>query len=198
MVPMRKSGEASRAKILEAAQAEFAQYGIAGARVARIANNAGVNKAQLYAYFVSKELLFDAVFAEAINSIMDAVPFTPEDLPGYAVALYDDHLAHPELVRLATWSRLERRPTGYLSSELSTEYGNKEIAIAAAQDAGLVDEKFDPFDILASVVAISMAWSPTSTIFAASPTDPVAEHERRRDALRTIVTRGFAPSTQQI
>ena len=40
----RRDAEATKARILEAATAEFAAHGIAGARVDRIAASAGANK----------------------------------------------------------------------------------------------------------------------------------------------------------
>jgi TetR/AcrR family transcriptional regulator len=49
-------------KILEAARDEFAEYGLAGARVDRIAQRAGVNKAMIYYHFSSKENLYHEVF----------------------------------------------------------------------------------------------------------------------------------------
>ena len=51
----RRQPEASRNAILQAALAEFAQEGLAGARVDAIAEAAGVNKALLYYYFRDKE-----------------------------------------------------------------------------------------------------------------------------------------------
>lgn len=99
---------------MAAATAEFAEYGIAGARVDRIAARAGVNKAQMYGWFGTKTDLFEAVFAEHLRAIVDTVPFTPYDLPGYAVNLYNSYLASRELVRLASWNRLERVPSGDL------------------------------------------------------------------------------------
>jgi AcrR family transcriptional regulator len=47
-----------RQRILDAALDEFAAYGLAGARVQRIARRAGINKAMLYYYFGSKERLY--------------------------------------------------------------------------------------------------------------------------------------------
>ena len=41
----------TRQKILDAALAEFASYGLGGARVDRIAQRAGANKRMLYYYF---------------------------------------------------------------------------------------------------------------------------------------------------
>ena len=92
---MPKDGAATRRRLLDAATAEFSRYGIAGARVDRIAEAAGANKAQIYAWFSSKDGLFDAVFAEHLTLIVDVVPFDATDLAGYAVRLYvaySDHL----------------------------------------------------------------------------------------------------------
>lgn len=189
---MRTGGEATRARILDAARAEFAQYGIAGARVDRIAEHARANKAQLYAYFGSKEKLFDTVFDESLHAIVDAVPMNGKDLPAYAVRLYDEYLEHPELVRLATWSRLERRPSGSLTAGPTPRYEEKLADIAAAQAAGHIDDSFEPFDVMVTVIAMSMAWSPASTTFAAGATDPQADHDRRRGVLRTLVSRAYA------
>lgn len=44
----------------------------------------------------------------------DTVPLSADDLPGYAVRLYDSFVASPDLLRLATWSWLERVPAGDL------------------------------------------------------------------------------------
>ena len=190
---MAAGGEATRARILDAARDEFARYGIAGARVDRISDNARANKAQLYAYFKSKEALFDTVFNLSLHAIVDTVPIDGSDLPGYAVRLYDDYLAHPELVRLAAWSRLERRPTGPLTAEPPPRYAEKLDDIAAAQAAGHIDKTFDPFDVFVTVIALSMAWSPASATFTASAADAGTDHERRRDILRTLVARAYAP-----
>ena len=66
------------------------------------------SKAQVYGWSGSKDGLFDAVFSRHLHRIVDAVPFTPCDLPAYAVGLYDSYLTDPELVRLASRHRLER------------------------------------------------------------------------------------------
>ena len=61
---MAGDAEATRRRLIEAATSEFAEYGIAGARVDRIAADARSNKAQIYRYFKNKEGLFDAVMTE--------------------------------------------------------------------------------------------------------------------------------------
>lgn len=187
---MTGKGEATRQRILAAATAEFAQHGIAGARVDRIAEAAGSNKALLYAHFGTKDQLFDAVFAAAMQSIMEVVPISADDLADWAVRLYDEYLDRPELIRLATWARLERTPTGHLMDNDHRERPKIE-GIATAQAAGAVVAA-EPFDVMALVIAMSMAWSPVSNVYAATSDDPAAEHERRRDLLRATVRRAFA------
>lgn len=59
--------EITRAQILKAALREFAQLGLAGARVDVIARRAGVNKQVLYYHFGNKEGLFRATLAFVYN-----------------------------------------------------------------------------------------------------------------------------------
>jgi len=63
----------TREKILSAALAEFAQYGLAGARVDRIAERAGVNKAMIYYHFSSKAALHKEIVDEYFLQILPRV-----------------------------------------------------------------------------------------------------------------------------
>ncbi|HEX4248551.1 MAG TPA: TetR family transcriptional regulator, partial [Pseudonocardia sp.] len=175
-----------------AATREFAEHGIAGARVERIVAEARTNKAQLYAYFGSKDGLFDAIFFASLERIVTIVPIDVTDLADWAVRLYDEYLRRPDLIRLATWTRLERRPTGYLVADADRLDAAKLTALAGAQAAGLV-RAGDPFDLMAMVIAMSMAWSPVSNVYAATEREPPAVHERRRTLLRESVWRVVAP-----
>ncbi|SER05074.1 transcriptional regulator, TetR family [Lentzea xinjiangensis] len=185
-------GEATRQRILDVATQEFARYGIAGARIERVVAAARTNKAQLYAYFGNKEGLFDAIFLGSLDRIVNVVPIDATDLAEWAVRLYDEYLARPDLIRLATWARLERRPTGYLVAESERRDDAKLRAIAEAQAAGLV-RAGDPFDLMAMVIAMSMAWSPVSNVYATTAGEPAEDHERRRTLLRESVRRVVAP-----
>lgn len=190
-----RDGELSRQRLLDAATAEFAAHGIAGARVDRVAAAAGVNKAQMYGWFGSKDGLFDAVLSRHLQRIVDAVPFTAGDLPGYAVALYDSYLTDPALVRLASWYRLERVPIGPL---LATHPGLTEPkydAIALAQSEGLIIAGIAPEDVYALVIALAGTWSPVSATTTAASSDRDAEHKRRRAALRSATRGALVPSS---
>ena len=129
----RPDRDAWELALLDAAAAEFARHGIAGARVDRIAAEAPANKAQIYTWFDSKDGLFDAVFREHLDLIVELVPFDAHDLPGYATRLYDAYLRRPEVVLLAVRARLERMPTGDLLVDASQDVARKLAAIEAAQ-----------------------------------------------------------------
>jgi AcrR family transcriptional regulator len=188
-----RDGGASRRRLLDAAAAEFAEHGIAGARVDRIAAASGVNKQQMYAWHGSKDGLFDAVFDDQLRRIVDVVPFDATDLPGYAVRLYDSYLREPELIRLSSWNRLERVPTGDLLRGHRHLADPKLDAVAAAQAAGLVVADVEPAQVYALVIALAGAWSPVSGTFTASAEDDEADHAQRREALRLTVRRALVP-----
>ncbi|AIV35769.1 TetR family transcriptional regulator [Streptomyces sp. R1] len=189
--PLTSRGAATHRRILDVATREFAEHGIAGARIERIVAAARTNKAQLYAYFGSKDGLFDAIFFGSLDRIVNVVPIDADDLADWAVRLYDEYLRRPDLIRLATWARLERRPAGHLVDDADRRDDAKLRAIAEAQAAGRV-RPGDPFDVLALVIAMSMAWSPVSNVYAATADEPEDAHERRRALLRDAVSRATA------
>lgn len=185
--------QATRRRILEAATDEFATYGIAGARVDRIAANAKANKAQLYAYYGNKEGLFDAVLAAHVEANIDAIPLTADDLPEYAARLYDAYIEQPELVRLATWARLERTPEGDLFGAWEGHDKQKLEAIAEAQRNGSIVADLEPIDVHALLISLSTTWAATSLTHAPSSADTAAIRDRRRSALIETVRRALTP-----
>ena len=158
---MARDAEATKARLIDAATEEFAAHGIAGARVDRISAAAKVNKSMIYAYFGGKDQLFDAVMNAHVTKLLDTVPFTPDDLPGYAGRLFDYLLANPHQVRLATWYRLERPSTG-APAEVRTSMHDKASALAAAQRAGTVPDALAAEDLLVFLLAVVSAWLPSS------------------------------------
>jgi len=65
----QRDPEGMRLRILEAAKQEFAAHGLAGARVDRIAAEAGANKRMLYYHVGNKEDLYLAVLEGAYEKI---------------------------------------------------------------------------------------------------------------------------------
>src|SRR5947209_14180945 len=136
---------ATKARLLDAAFEEFAQHGLAGARVDRIAEAAQANKRLIYVYYGNKEQLFDAVRTQRVGALFAAVPFTAEDLPGFAVALFDHLLASPKLLRLGKWGQLERADS---SAAEIIQFRDKIEALARAQKHGIITTDLEPADLL--------------------------------------------------
>lgn len=140
-----RSAEATKARIFEAAIAEFAAYGIAGARVDRIAKQAQANKQLIYAYFGSKDALFSTVLERTMDELAAEIPMGGDDLPGYVDRLADYHVANPHVLRLLLWEALERGETGVVAeSERAEHYRHQAEAIRRAQESGNVTDEFDP------------------------------------------------------
>ncbi len=180
----------TKRRLLEAALREFAQHGLAGARVDRIAVLARANKRLIYAYYGNKEQLFDTVMVHSLGVLADAVPFHAEELSGYAGALFDHMLSHPDLVRLTLWKMLERPSVSAAEGEV---YRPKVVALAAAQRSGAVRSGINPVDLLMLVIGVVASWftaSPALHSLAAGDDDRVADH---RAALVATVERLCRP-----
>jgi AcrR family transcriptional regulator len=186
-----RNAEATRARILAAATDEFGEHGIAGARVDRIADAASTSKSQLYSYFGNKDALFDAIFAAHVLASVDAVPLTADDLPGYTVRLYDAYLHDPALVRLITWARLERTPTGNLFGELARYDKANLRRLADAQAAGILFDDVPPAELWALLISLAGTWAQASIVHAASLNERKTAHDRRRRALAVTTQRAF-------
>ena len=63
-----KDLKSSKERILTAALDEFAERGLAGARVDHIAARAGINKAMIYYHFDSKEALYDDILRAQLEA----------------------------------------------------------------------------------------------------------------------------------
>lgn len=100
--------EPSRRRILDAALEEFAEHGLAGGRVDRIAERASVNKAMIYYHFNSKENLYRETIADvyrrALSEIKDraSTQSSFEDLLRDASRIYfkvaGSHAALPRIL----------------------------------------------------------------------------------------------------
>jgi AcrR family transcriptional regulator len=186
---MAGDAQATKQRLLAAAAQEFAAYGIAGARVDRIAGAAQSNKAQIYHYFDSKDGLFDAVFHGLVVNTLREVPIDAEDLPGYAGRLFDGYEAHPEIQRLATWHRLERGDDDEPIEIVVKANRDKIAAIAKAQKAGRVTKKYSPTDLLALVLHLSGLWTAVMPEYAALISRSSRTHRRKvvTDAVAALI-----------
>ena len=111
--PRPRDAERSQASILLAAREEFASFGLAGARVDRIAERAEINKRLIYYYFGSKDDLFLAVLEQVYADIRNAEKqlHLLEMEPAAAVRrltefTWEYYLAHPEFITLLNSANL--------------------------------------------------------------------------------------------
>lgn len=175
---MARDAEATRARLIQAATAEFARHGIAGARVDRIADAAKSNKAQIYHYFGSKDGLFAAVMEGYVRRSVESEYFDARDLPETAAVIYDGFVADPELARLVTWFRLESAQADLEMPELDAANAAKVRAIAQAQDEHVVSRRFPPEVLLGLVLTIAAAWNDLPTGFRTLTEDVPVAHRR--------------------
>lgn len=167
----------TKRRILAAAHAEFAQYGLAGARVDRIAEVGEVNKRSIYVHFGSKSELFDLIVAKALAEMAEVVPFTAEDLPAYAEALFDYLTARPEILRLTTWAGLER-----------TEASSDEIGAYEPKVRELTELFGEAaVDVLALLLGQITAWQSASAALRAHAPDDAFSAARLRQHRSALV-----------
>ena len=180
-----RDAAATRQRLIDAARAEFARYGIAGSRVDRIAANAEANKAQIYNYFGSKAQLFDTVWESIVQQVIESVPIDATDLAGYAERLADIYRQHPEIRRLVSWQRLER---GHDGPHLFAVQNAKTTVdtIAKAQADGTVSDHFEPGVLLALIINIASLWTTSSSLEVLTAVG-VSDAERQRDIIRDAV-----------
>lgn len=112
---MQQRAILTRQKILESAITSFAKTGFNGTAVDDIADNAGVNKQRIYAYFGSKRKLFEAALLEVFqrvklfgNTTLAQAEKEPENLSRIVLtSFFKVHEEQPVLWRLLAWANLE-------------------------------------------------------------------------------------------
>ncbi|MBB4931115.1 AcrR family transcriptional regulator [Lipingzhangella halophila] len=179
---------ATKARILEAATREFAEYGIAGARVDRIAVSASANKRAIYDYFGDKEQLFTKVLSDACSRLSSEVPLEEgDDLAEYAVRVHDYHREHPEFLRLLMWEELYYREGPIPAEEWRTErYRRKTGIVAAAQREGRVRCDVRPDALLFMLLSL-VNWATGAEQLRRVITGGMAEDELRRSLRASAV-----------
>jgi AcrR family transcriptional regulator len=177
-----RNAEATRERILKAAMDEFSAHGIAGARVDRIAAKASCNKNLIYIYFQNKEKLFTRVLQENLARIYEALPLTPDDLPGFAARAFDYAMAHPQFMRLIAWFGLEHGVAG--PPERVENWEKRISALRVAQEAGQLGTAFDPGFVFTATLSLVTAYT------AVNPFGPSLNQQaiERPEELRRAIT----------
>jgi AcrR family transcriptional regulator len=110
-----RDADRSQNTILAAARDEFAEFGLGGARMDRIAERAGLNKRLIYYYFEDKETLFQAVLEQAYRDIREQeqtlhlADLPPADAVRRLIEFtWNYYLEHPEFLTLLNSANLHR------------------------------------------------------------------------------------------
>jgi AcrR family transcriptional regulator len=111
----QRDADRSQNTILAAARDEFAEFGLGGARMDRIAERAALNKRLIYYYFEDKETLFQAVLEQSYRDIRTAeqqlnlLEVSPPDALRRLVEFtWNYYLEHPEFLTLLNSANLHK------------------------------------------------------------------------------------------
>lgn len=178
--PRVRDAAATRARILDAACAEFAAAGYAGGRIDRIAHAADCNVRMIYAYFGGKSDLFDACFRHTVTMMAADIPPRVDDLPRWAADLVEYHHRHPQALRISMWAQLERPEP---AAEPLDDYAAKVASLAPAAAPPLTGA-----DLLVIIYAIAQSWqlSPAGLTSPTGAPEEVALAARKRAAAAAV------------
>jgi len=191
--PRLRDADRSQQAILMAARDEFAEHGLGGARVDRIAERAGVDKRLLYYYFENKDSLFLAVLEDTYRSIRTAEQqLHLTDLPPAEAVrrltefTWNYYIEHPEFLTLLNSENLHRgrhlgqsRRAREMNSPLVATLGE---ILERGRAAGVFRGGIDPVQLYISIAGLSYFYLSNnhtlSAIFGRNLLSPKARSER--------------------
>lgn len=196
-------------RILRAAEENFAERGLAGARIGAIARAARVNKALLYYYFSSKEELhrftLTALFRqlrEQTSAALDRPGSPRQQLLRYINSYFDFMTAHPNYPRLFERELMSQEPrlVGLVQEHLRPLHAR----LTGIIRAGIAQGEFrrvDPQHTLFSLVAMTVfyfAAAPVLTqLWRIEPLAPRRVAARRRAVLDFMQHALFLPAARK-
>ncbi|MCW5672169.1 MAG: TetR family transcriptional regulator [Hydrogenophaga sp.] len=188
-----RDADRSQNTILVAARDEFAEHGLGGARMDRIAERAGLNKRLIYYYFEDKERLFQAVLEQAYRDIreeeqqLNLLHLKPEiALRRLVEFTWNYYLEHPEFLTLLNSANLHRA-RHLAQSERARQLNSPLIAtLAEVVERGHAEGTFrggiDPLQLYVSIAGLSYFYLSNnhtlSAIFGRDLMTPKAHNER--------------------
>jgi len=191
--PRSRDADRSQLAILLAARDEFAQHGLGGARVDRIAERADVNKRLIYYYFTSKDKLFLAVLEQAYADIREAEnKLHLRDMPP-AQAIqrltqftWEYYIAHPEFLTLLNSENLHQgrhlAMSGRVRDMNSPLIQTLAEILERGRSEGLFRGGIDPIQLYVSIAGMAYFYLSNnhtlSAIFGRNLMTPKAHHER--------------------
>jgi AcrR family transcriptional regulator len=191
----QRDAERTRSEILEVATREFAEHGLAGARVDEIAARTRTTKRMIYYYFGGKEQLYIEVLEAAyarIRSVereVDVEHLDPrEAIRRLAELTFDHHDSHPEFIRLVSIENIHHAEHMRKSKRLANLNHPAIALIERILERGHAEQLFrrdvDPIDVhmvISSFCVFRVANRHTfRTLFERDLTDPDRRDHYRR------------------
>ena len=200
--------EATREDILEAATEEFADKGLSGARIDKIADRTSTSKRMIYYYFGSKDALYRAVLEREYSRIRRAeASIALDELdPQKALAelirqTFDSHLQRPNFIRLVMNENIHR------AEHLKHVRGLKQLndrmiqSLAGIIERGIRAKLFrrgiDPLDLHTNITALCFYTVSNRYTFRQGFSRDMwsrAEVRKRRDQVIDVILRWCATS----
>ena len=173
----------TRDRILSAALEEFAAEGFAGARVARIARRARINKRMLYHYFGNKEDLFREILDRKLQERSGWVTEAPTDLGASLTAWFQMACEDRDFIRLIQWEALRQDEGAVLREpERRASFVRAVGDLRERQRAGLLPAALDPGHLLLAILGLvtyPLAFPQvTRLVTGRSPSDPAFRKQR--------------------
>lgn len=191
MSPFRPRAERTRAEILAAAEAVFAESGFAAAKLQDVAQRVGIKRASLVYYFRCKQELYDAVLDGMFGELATryrAILNTPAPLTERVERVIDAWVSYAT-ERQALAPIVLREAARALPAQRAVLVQHSRAAIAATVQAIEEGQRqgvfrpIDPIHFLFAVVGATVFFlSGTSTLVPDWPFDPFSREQT--DALR--------------
>ena len=194
--------ENTKPQILQAAAAEFAAKGLAGARVDSIAEASGCNKAMIYYFFKNKEALYLAVLEHAYSDMrkhereLELGHLPPIQALRRLVEFKFDYVGtHPLLIGLLSGENVNRARMLKQSSRVRDLHSPLVATISALLEAGIAEGTMrpgiDPVQLYISIASLSYFYfSNGATLayaFGRELMSPEAQALRREHAVEVIL-----------
>lgn len=198
----RRDPELSRSLILSAARDEFAEYGLDGARIDRIAARSGTGKNLIYHYFGGKQQLYlrvlEGIYQQMREQQHDRTlrDMTPLDGMRDLIGNTFDHFARtPALIRLMSVENIHFARHLKKSKSVKPLYVPLLEAIRSflkrGQDAGVFRDDVDAVDLYISISGLAYFYLSNryslSWIFDQKLDEPKRLKQRREHVVEVIL-----------
>lgn len=193
----KQDAEGVKHDILTVAMSEFAEFGLAGARIDEIAEKTKTSKRMIYYYFGDKEGLYVAsleaayAFARDGMDLIDVEGMAPVDaVVEIAGFMFDFYRANPELVRMVMNENMHHaqfvQKSAYISDMVMSVVDHLSRAVVRGQEQGAFRTDVDPLLLFWQIQAQSFYNVSNRSSFAAKFGESIYTEEGQ-DAMRAAI-----------